>query len=236
MQDGRTVGNHRWKSPIPSSIVSTVVCESHGVPTWHVTRVDTNAPGTDVGLFDINVKGIFHSVNAVMPEFLAQGGGTMINISSSLTSKPVNGLLYYITTKGAVDILTRGLAGEYAAKGVRVNGVSPSMGNTALASDFVGQDFDAEMQGAKASQIPLGRLCTPQDVAKACLYLASPYFNQFQTFVMPALSEEFHRLIIELSVASCYGWTADRMRVTLCSTDLSTFANMNHSTNRDCDP
>lgn len=167
------------------------------------------------GVFETNVKGIYHSVNAVMPEFVSQGSGTMINISSSLTSKPVNGLLYYVATKGAVDMLTRGLAAEYASRGVRVNGVCPSMGNTALASDFVGQEFNTDVQGVKASQIPLGRLCTPLDVAKACLYLSSPFYNDFQTSVAPAFTSLFltRKLILILGNTGAFysAWTVAKM-------------------------
>lgn len=146
-----------------------------------------------------------------MPEFVAQGSGNLINISSSLTQKPINGLLYYIATKGAVDTLTRGLAGEYAERGIRVNGVLPSMGNTGLASDFVGREFDLETQGVKAAQIPLGRLCTPLDVAKACLYLATPYFNEFQTFVTITSFQLLVLLTTNLLGVSSYESMADKM-------------------------
>jgi 3-oxoacyl-[acyl-carrier protein] reductase len=132
-------------------------------------------------VFDINVKGIYHSINATIPLFLKQGSGNIINVSSCVTSKPVDGLLYYSATKGAVDIITRGLANEYSSRGIRVNGVSPSLGATSLAADFVGEDFTADIAKAKATETPLNRLCTPLDIAKACLYFATPWFNDFQT-------------------------------------------------------
>lgn len=132
-------------------------------------------------VFEINVKGIYHSVNAIMPEFLAQGSGSMINVSSCVTSKPVDGLLYYNASKGAVDLLTRGLASEYSSRGIRVNGVSPSQGDTKLAADFVGEDFTNDVKARKARETPMNRLCTAQDIARACLYFASPYFNSFHT-------------------------------------------------------
>ena len=140
------------------------------------------------GVFDINVKGIFHSINATVPHFLAQKSGNIINISSCVTSKPVEGLLYYNATKGAVDLLTRGLANEYSSRGIRVNGLSPSMGNTGLAADFVGQEFTADVAKSKATEALLNRLCTPMDIAKACLYFATPYFNDFQTYVSSFLN------------------------------------------------
>ncbi|KAL2835658.1 4-formylbenzenesulfonate dehydrogenase TsaC1/TsaC2 [Aspergillus pseudoustus] len=135
-------------------------------------------------VFDINVKGIYNSINAVLPHFLKQGHGSIINISSCITCVPTKGLLYYTATKGAVDLLTRGLAAEYSHRGIRVNGVSPSLGNTPLVSNFVGEEFTGEMAKAHATQAPVGRMVTPRDIAKGCLYFASPFFNDFQTGIL----------------------------------------------------
>lgn len=135
----------------------------------------------DLGLFDINVKSIYHSVNATLPHFLKQGSGSIINISSCVTSKPTSGLLYYNATKGAVDLLTRGLAAEYSSRGIRVNGISPSLGQTALVSEFVGEHFTSDMAKKQAKEMPVGRMVTPRDIAKGCLYYATPFFNDFQT-------------------------------------------------------
>lgn len=118
-----------------------------------------------------------------MPHFIKQGSGSIINISSCLTSKPTSGLLYYSATKGAVDLLTRGLAAEYSSRGIRVNGISPSLGNTALVSEFVGEEFTKDMAKAHAIEAPVQRMVTPKDIAKGCLYFATPYFNDFQTYV-----------------------------------------------------
>ncbi|KAB8264714.1 oxidoreductase [Aspergillus pseudonomiae] len=126
-------------------------------------------------IFDINVKSIYHSINAVLPHFLKQSRGSIVNISSCVTSKPTSGLLYYNATKGAVDLLIRGLAAEYSNRGIRVNGISPSLGNTALVSEFVGEEFSADMAKVQATEAPVQRMVTPLDIAKGCLYLASPY-------------------------------------------------------------
>jgi 3-oxoacyl-[acyl-carrier protein] reductase len=136
-----------------------------------------------IGIFDINVKGIFHSVNIIMPHFLAQGSGNIINIGSCITARPGPGLLWYGATKGAVDMVTRCLAAEFTPRGVRVNGISPSMGETPLMGDFLGKDPTDQIRLTKSAEAPLNRLCTPLDIAKAALYFATPYFNDFQTYV-----------------------------------------------------
>ncbi|KAA8646689.1 uncharacterized protein ATNIH1004_005364 [Aspergillus tanneri] len=135
-------------------------------------------------IFDINVKGIFYSVNVIVPHFLAQGSGNIINIGSCITAQPGPGLLWYGATKGAVDMITRCLAAEFSAKGIRVNGVSPAMGDTALMGDFLGKDPTDQIRQSKSAEAPLNRLCTPMDVAKAALYFATPYFNDFQTGIL----------------------------------------------------
>jgi 3-oxoacyl-[acyl-carrier protein] reductase len=115
-----------------------------------------------------------------MPHFVAQKSGDIVNISSCITQNPTTGLTWYGASKGAVDMATRHLAAEYATHGIRVNSVSPSIGNTALFKDFVANDAPDD---AMVSSLypPLGRLCAPLDIAKGTLYLATPYFNEFQT-------------------------------------------------------
>ena len=103
-----------------------------------------------------------------------------MNISSCITEDPTSGLTWYGASKGAVDMVTRHLAAEYSPQGIRVNSVSPSIGNTALFNEFVANDSPDEKLFSSLYP-PLGRLCTPMDIAKACLYFASDYFNDFHT-------------------------------------------------------
>jgi 3-oxoacyl-[acyl-carrier protein] reductase len=133
------------------------------------------------GVFDINVKSIFHSVNVILPHFLSQGSGNVVNIASCITCKPTNGLMWYSATKAAVEVITRSLAREYSSKGIRVNAVSPSISETPLMREFIGEEPTAEALSVAAMEVPVGRLCTPLDIAKGALYFASSYFNDFQT-------------------------------------------------------
>ncbi len=139
-----------------------------------------NADRSITGVFDINVKSIYHATNIILPHFLEKKAGNIINISSCITEDPTPGLTWYGASKGAVDMITRHLAVEYSSQGVRVNSVSPSIGNTSLFNDFVANDAPSE-QIIKSLYAPLGRLCSPLDVAKGALYFASDYFNDFQT-------------------------------------------------------
>ncbi|GGE22682.1 alcohol dehydrogenase [Aureimonas endophytica] len=124
-------------------------------------------------VYAINVKSIFHSIQASLPQFAAQGGGVVVNIGSTAGIRPRPGLTWYNGTKGAVNILSRSLAVELAPRRIRVNAVAPVIGATALLESFMGLPDTPENRAKFIATIPLGRLSEPDDVAGACLYLAS---------------------------------------------------------------
>ncbi|MEP9369002.1 SDR family oxidoreductase [Xanthobacter sp. VNH20] len=124
-------------------------------------------------VYAINVKSIFHMINAVVPGMAAAGGGVVVNIGSTAGIRPRPGLTWYNGSKGAVNLLTRSLAVELAPQKVRVNCVAPVMGATALLESFMGMPDTPENRARFISTIPLGRLSEPKDIANACLYLAS---------------------------------------------------------------
>jgi len=124
-------------------------------------------------VYAINVKSIFHMAGAAVPRFRQQGGGVMINIGSTAGIRPRPGLTWYNGTKGAVNLLTRSLAAELAPDHIRVNCVAPVLGATGLLESFMGVPDTPENRARFIATIPLGRLSRPEDVAAACLYLAS---------------------------------------------------------------
>ena len=86
--------------------------------------------------------------------------------------RPRPGLSWYNATKGAVNLLSRSLAVEFAADNIRVNCIAPVAGETPLLATFMGEDTP-EKRAAFQATVPLGRLSTPRDVANAALYLCS---------------------------------------------------------------
>src|SRR5437667_1445071 len=123
-------------------------------------------------VFAVNVKSIFHMAHAAIPVMRRQGGGTIINIGSTAGIRPRPGLAWYNASKGAVNLLSRSMAVELAPDKIRVNCVAPVAGETGLLAAFMGEDTP-EMRAKFIATIPLGRLSRPDDVANACLYLAS---------------------------------------------------------------
>lgn len=140
------------------------------------THPPTNAVLVDEALFDrvfaVNVKSIYHGVRSIVPVFRRQGGGVVLNVGSIGGLRPRPGLVWYGASKGAVANLSRGLAAELAPLKIRVNHIAPAVGATPLLDSFVGGDHEAALDTLVAT-IPLGRLCAPEDVAAAAVYLAS---------------------------------------------------------------
>ncbi|KAK2763126.1 hypothetical protein FQN54_009762 [Arachnomyces sp. PD_36] len=139
-----------------------------------------NKPTAEVTLsefqnvFDVNVKSIFLATQAFMPRMISQGqGGSMINISSTGAARPRPGLVWYNASKGAVSNATKGLAAEYGPSNIRINTICPVLCATGLFSSFTGAEDTPENRAKFTSNIPLGRLSEPEDIANAALYLAS---------------------------------------------------------------
>jgi meso-butanediol dehydrogenase/(S,S)-butanediol dehydrogenase/diacetyl reductase len=121
----------------------------------------------------INLRGPYLVLRAALPELLrAEGDRAIVNVSSTLAVKPASGTAPYAAAKGALIALTRSVAVEYAADGIRCNAVLPAVVRTALAR-VDRPDYDAN-EGDMAAGYPVGRLGEPEDVARTILWLVSP--------------------------------------------------------------
>jgi 3-oxoacyl-[acyl-carrier protein] reductase len=123
-------------------------------------------------VFAVNVKSIYHSVQAAVPVMRKQGGGVFINIGSTAALRPRPGLAWYNGSKGAVHAISRTMAVELASDKIRVCVIAPVAGETPLLATFMGEDTP-ERRAAFIATVPLGRFSTPGDVANAALFLAS---------------------------------------------------------------
>jgi 3-oxoacyl-[acyl-carrier protein] reductase len=139
-----------------------------------------NQPLLDVGeaefdrIYAVNVKSIYLSTLAAVPEMEQRGGGTIINIASTAGIRPRPGLTWYNGSKGAVITLTKSMAVELAPKNIRVNAINPVMGETGMLQQFMGLPDTPENRAKFTAGIPLGRLSQPYDIANAALFLAEP--------------------------------------------------------------
>ena len=124
-------------------------------------------------IFAVNVKAIYLSALEAVPLFRGQGGGSIINTSSTAALRPRPNLACYNASKGAVNVLTKSMAVEFAPDKIRVNALCPVVGETGMLETFLGVPDTPENRAKFMASIPLGRFSTPRDVANAALYLAS---------------------------------------------------------------
>ncbi len=122
-------------------------------------------------LFDVNVKGIYHCVNAAMPAFLKKQSGCIITVSSMWGQVGASCEAAYSATKGAVIALSKALAQELGPSGIRVNCVAPGVIETDMCADV-----DPEILAQMAQQSIVGRNGSAEDVAQAMLYLTQAPF------------------------------------------------------------
>ena len=122
-------------------------------------------------IFDVNVKGIYHCVNAAMPAFLRNHAGSIITVSSMWGQVGASCEAAYSATKGAIIALTKALAKELGPSGIRVNCVAPGVILTDMCAGI-----DPEILEEMAQEAPVGRNGTAMDVAKAMEYLANAEF------------------------------------------------------------
>jgi len=121
-------------------------------------------------VMDINSKGVFLGTKAAIPERRKAGGGSIINISSVYGLVGSGGSTAYHASKGAVRLLTKSTAIQYAGDGIRANSVHPGIIETAMTEAALA---DPERSQRFMAVTPLGRRGMPEDVAYGVLFLAS---------------------------------------------------------------
>jgi NAD(P)-dependent dehydrogenase (short-subunit alcohol dehydrogenase family) len=120
--------------------------------------------------FDTNVLGTILSMKHEMRVMLAQGSGSIVNLSSTMGQRGAPNASLYTASKHAVEGLTKVAALEGAASGVRVNAIAPGPVETAMLNRFTG---NAERKAALVAGVPLKRAGTPDEIADAILFVSS---------------------------------------------------------------
>jgi NAD(P)-dependent dehydrogenase (short-subunit alcohol dehydrogenase family) len=120
--------------------------------------------------FDTNVLGTLLSMKHELRVMQAQGGGSIVNISSTYGHEGGAGASVYVGSKHAVEGMTKSAALEAASSGVRINAVAPGPIETGMLKRFTGT---VERKAALVKTVPLGRVGDPADIARAAIFLAS---------------------------------------------------------------
>lgn len=123
-------------------------------------------------MLSINLKGVWLSMKAELPQMLAQGAGAIVNTASIMGLIAAPGSAAYMAAKHGVIGLTKAAALEYAKDGIRVNSVCPGYIDTPLVRPIF--DAIADFEQRVIARHPIGRLGQPQEIAEAVLWLSSP--------------------------------------------------------------
>jgi 3-oxoacyl-[acyl-carrier protein] reductase len=142
------------------------------------------SPVTDVPdeefrrILDVNLTSVFALSRRIVPVFKAQGGGSIINVTSIAGRHGGGGgSVVYATSKGAVSTFTRGLAKELAPDGIRVNAISPGV----IKTPFHERHTAEEQLNGMIATIPMGRTGTPHECVGTILFLASESMSSYVT-------------------------------------------------------
>ena len=123
---------------------------------------------------DVNLKGVMLGCRHAIPEMLKSGGGSIINTASMLGLVASPRQAPYAAAKGAVVMLTRQVAIDYAQRNIRVNCLCPSEVNTEMNRRFIEQSPDPEATLRRVlARVPMDRMAEPEEIAAAALFLAS---------------------------------------------------------------
>ena len=120
--------------------------------------------------FDTNVLGVLLSMKHQVRVMQEQGSGSIVNISSTYGHEGAAGASVYVGSKHAVEGITKSVALEVAASGIRVNGVAPGPTDTGMLTRFTGTP---QNKAALVSEVPLARLGLSEEVAAAIVFIAS---------------------------------------------------------------
>ena len=145
-----------------------ILVNNAGIYRAHIVE-ETTADEWDQ-VMDINAKGVFLGTKHAIPAMRQAGGGSIVNISSVAGLVGSKQTTAYTASKGAVRLLTKSTAIQYAADGIRANSVHPGTIVTPMTEGFLAEPAMLE---DRVNRTPLKRLGRPEDVAYGALYLAS---------------------------------------------------------------
>ena len=173
---GRPTANAWWMRPFPDSVASTS-CSTTPASSPAATAETTTDEVWDQTMA-INVTAVWRMSKLVIPHMKRQGGGVIVNNGSDWSVVAAADALPYITSKGAVALMTKAMAMDHARENIRVNAVCP--GDTVverwLEQGYFEGSGPVSMEEAlkeSAEHIPMGRYGRPEEIARAVLFLAS---------------------------------------------------------------
>lgn len=142
----------------------------------HVGKLDTTSEADFDRIFNVNVKGVYNSMAAVIEPMKKQGGGVILNMCSIAASVGLPDRFAYSMSKGAVLTMTYSVAKDYVKDNIRCNSISPARVHTAFVDGFIKANYpgnEKEMFEKLSKTQPIGRMGEPDEIASLALYLCS---------------------------------------------------------------
>lgn len=124
-------------------------------------------------VIDVNLNGVFNTIQAALPDMVEAGWGRIINISSSSTHSGQPFMAHYVAAKSAVNGLTKSLALEYGPSGITVNAVPPGFIDTPMLRSAESRHLLGGTVEDHINRTPVRRVGKPEDIAAACAFFAS---------------------------------------------------------------
>jgi 2-hydroxycyclohexanecarboxyl-CoA dehydrogenase len=124
-------------------------------------------------VIDVNLNGVFHTIQAVLPDMVEAGWGRIVNISSSSTHSGQPFMSHYVAAKSAVNGLTKSLALEYGPCGITVNAVPPGFVDTPMLRSAESRHLLGGSVEDHINRTPVRRVGRPEDIAAACSFFIS---------------------------------------------------------------
>jgi 2-keto-3-deoxy-L-fuconate dehydrogenase len=127
-------------------------------------------------LFKVNVKGVYNTMFACVPKMKERKAGVILNMASVAATVGIPDRFAYSMTKGAVISMTQSVARDYVDFGIRCNSISPARVHTPFVDGFLSKNYpgqEKEMYQKLSQTQPIGRMGTPEEIAKLALFLCS---------------------------------------------------------------
>jgi 2-keto-3-deoxy-L-fuconate dehydrogenase len=137
--------------------------------------ISTTADDMD-RLYQVNVKGVYHTLHTVLPSMVEAGSGVILNMASIASITGINDRFAYSMTKGAVLTMTYSVAIDFIDKGIRCNAICPARVHTPFVDGYLEKNYPdnkAEMFDKLSAAQPIGRMANPDEIAELALYLCS---------------------------------------------------------------
>lgn len=142
----------------------------------HVGNVENTTEEDLDRIYQINIKGVYHCLHAVIPIMKQQGGGVILNLASVAATVGVADRFAYSMSKGAVLTMTLSVAKDYLAHNIRCNCISPGRVHTPFVDGFIKKNYpgkEQEMFEKLSKTQPIGRMGKPEEIALLALFLCS---------------------------------------------------------------